>query len=89
MVLKLFIILVRSSNNAWRKKESAASGNPRFEAEMSHAALTIFQQLVLGQKASGLARLVSQWGKGLGVSTSSNDVLPALERHIQKLRTSH
>ncbi|KAG0566418.1 hypothetical protein KC19_2G138400 [Ceratodon purpureus] len=78
---------LQEADDSWRsrKKETAGSGNPRFEAEMSHAALTLFQQLVVGQKASGLG----QWEKGLiGVSTSSNDLLPVLEHHIQKLSTS-
>jgi len=85
----------RSFNNAWRKKETPASVNvyidiSSFETEMSQLALTVFRQLVLGQKSSGLTRLVSQWANGLDVSTSSSKHLIAkLDQSIEELRRTY
>jgi hypothetical protein len=93
------VVFFRSFNNAWRKKEIPASGNvyteiSSFEAEISQIALTVFQLLVLEQKPSGLARLVSQWAKGLDVSSSSNKVdlkefIEKLDHNIEELRRTH
>lgn len=89
------MVFFRSFNSAWRRKETPASVNvyteiSSFEAEMSQIALTVFQQIVLEQKSSGLARLVSQWAKGLDVSiSSSKHFLAKLDHNIEELRRTY
>lgn len=61
---------------------------------MSQIASVVFQQLVLGHKSSGLARLVSQWAKGFDVSTSSGKVylkhfIAKLDHNIEELRRTY